>query len=162
MPNNKTKIVADPAKQELFIVREFDAPRERVFQAFTDSKTHAQWRGPRGFTMKLEKFEPYSNGGYRITHTDPQGNNFFFHGVYHEVMAPERIISTFEYDNLPEKGHVELETVRFEELLGGRTRVTTQVVYQSVADRDAMYGSGMEQGLIEGYEQLDELLAKQS
>jgi len=78
--------------------------------------------------------------------------------VTHEVNFPERIIGTFEFDGLPESGHVVLETTRFEVLPGDRTRVTSQSVFQSVSDRDGMIQSGMEHGVVEGYERLDEIL----
>jgi len=77
--------------------------------------------------------------------------------VFHEV-SPERVIQTFEFEGLPESGHVVLETMRLEDLPNGRTRLTTQSVYQSVADRDGMIQSGMEHGVREGYERLDEIL----
>jgi uncharacterized protein YndB with AHSA1/START domain len=158
MTVNKTKVVAEPGKQEVIITREFDAPRELVFRAFTDPKLYVQWLGPRSLTMRLEKFEPTSGGGWRYVHKDKDGNEFGFHGVIHEVLAPERIIDTFEFEGLPEKGHVSLQTAKFEELPGGRTRVTAQAVFQSVADRDGMVQSGMEQGVVESHERLDELL----
>ena len=108
--------------------------------------------------MTLEKFEPRAGGSYRYIHKDPDGNEFAFHGVNHEVLAPERIISTFEFEGLPEKGHVVLETLRLEALPGGRTSLTVQSVFQSVADRDGMIQAGMERGVTEGYERLDALL----
>jgi len=157
---NKTKITAEPGRQELFITREFDAPRELVFKAFTDPKLYTQWLGPRRYTMNLEKFEPKSGGMWRYTHKDKDGNEFGFHGVYHEVLAPERMIDTFEFEGLPEKGHVSLETAKFMELPGGRTRVTMQSVFQSVADRDGMMQSGMEEGINESFARLDELLER--
>ena len=152
---NKTKITAEPGRQEFFITREFDAPRELVFKAFTDPKLYTQWLGPRRYVMNLEKFEPRSGGMWRYTHKDKDGNEFGFHGVYHEVLAPERMIDTFEFEGLPEKGHVSLETAKFMELPGGRTRVTMQSVFQSVADRDGMIQSGME-----SFDRLDELLER--
>jgi uncharacterized protein YndB with AHSA1/START domain len=82
--------------------------------------------------------------------------------VNHEVLEPELLISTFEFEGLPEKGHVILGTVRLEALPGGRTRLTSQSVFQSVADRDGMLQSGMERGVNEGYERLDDLLAKRA
>jgi len=142
------------------ITREFDAPRELVFKAFTDPKLYTQWLGPRKYAMNLEKFEPRSGGMWRYTHKDKDGNEFGFHGVYHEVLAPERMIDTFEFEGLPEKGHVSLETAKFVELPGGRTRVTMQSVFQSVADRDGMMQSGMEQGINESFDRLDELLER--
>ena len=160
MAKNITKITAEPGKQELFITREFDAPRELVFKAFTDPELYVQWLGPRNMAMRLERFEPRNGGMWRYFHTDPQGNEYGFHGVYHEVLPPERLIDTFEFEGLPESGHVTLETARFEALPGGRTRFNAQVIFQSVADRDGMVASGMEQGMSEGFERLDELLKK--
>lgn len=157
---NQTILVAEPGRQEIFVMREFDAPRKLVFTAFTDPKLYLQWLGPRGYSMKLETFEPRSGGRWRYIHTDPQGNEFGFHGVNHEVLPPERIIDTFEFEGQPEAGHVMLETVKFEELPGGRTRVTTQSVFQSVADRDGMVQAGMERGLVDSYERLDEVMEK--
>jgi len=156
---NKTTITVEPGKQELFITREFDAPRELVFKAHIDPKLYAQWLGPRGYEMVLEAFEPKSGGGYRYIHKDKDGNEFGFHGVFHEI-SEELMIQTFEFEGLPERGHVILDTMRLESLPGNRTRITIQSVYQSVADRDGMVQSGMEHGVNEGYERLDELLEK--
>ena len=160
MTKNITKITAEPGKQEIIITREFDASRELVFKAFTDPKLYIKWLGPRELVMTLEKFKPKNGGMWRYIHTDQEGNEFAFHGVNHEVSAPERIIGTFEFEGLPEKGHVILQTVRFESLPGGRTKLTSQSVFQSVADRDGMLQSGMERGVIDSYDRLDELLAK--
>ncbi len=156
--NNPTKITAEPGKQEIIIEREFDAPRELVFKAFTDPKLYAQWLGPRGLTMKLETFEPRDGGSWRYIQKDQNGNEFAFHGVNHEVNAPERIISTFEFEGLPEKGHVILQTARFVAMPGNRTLLSSQSVFQSVADRDGMLQSGMEMGVNDSYDRLDELL----
>jgi uncharacterized protein YndB with AHSA1/START domain len=158
--NRKVKLTAEPGKQEFFITREFDAPRELVFKAFTDPELYVQWVGPRRFRMKLEKFEPWSGGSWRYTHTDTDGTVYGFHGVNHEVTAPSRLIDTFEFENLPETGHVSLETAIFEELPGGRTRITEQSVFQSVADRDGMMQGDMEEGVNESYDRLEELLEK--
>lgn len=160
MSKNKTVITAEPGKQELFIAREFDAPLELVFRAYTDPEIYAQWLGPHGLTTWLEVFEPVSGGKYKFVQKDKDGNEFSFHGVTHEVLLNERIIGTFEFDGLPESGHVVLETTRFEALSGNRTRVSSQSVFQSVADRDGMVQSGMEHGVVEGYERLDEILEK--
>ena len=156
----KTKITAEPGKQEIIIEREFDAPRELVFKAFTDPKLYVQWLGPRELTTTLETFEPGNGGSWRYIQKDAGGNEYAFHGVNHEVLSPERIIGTFEFEGLPEKGHVILETVRFEELLGNRTKLTSQSVFQSVVYRDGMLYSGMEEGVNDSYNRLDELLEK--
>ena len=154
---NKTVITAEPGKQELFITREFDAPRELVFKAHTDPQLFVQWLGPRGYEMTLEAFEPVSGGRYRYLHKDPNGNEYGFHGSFHE-MSLERMIQTFEFEGLP--GHVSLDSMTLEELPGGRTKTTVHSVFQSVADRDGMIQSGMERGVTEGYERLDEVLGK--
>jgi uncharacterized protein YndB with AHSA1/START domain len=156
---NKTTITAEPGKQELFITREFDAPCEVIFKAYTDPKLFAQWVGPRDYTMKLETFEPKSGGRYRYIHVDKAGNEYGFHGVFHEI-SPEQMIQTFEFEGLPESGHVSIETLKLDSLPGGRSRVTIHAVYQSVFDRDGMIQSGMERGVNEGYERLDALLEK--
>ena len=156
---NKTTITVEPGKLDLFITREFDAPRELVFKAHTDPNLFVQWLGPRGLTTNLETFEPVSGGRWRFTQKDKDGNEYGFHGVFHEI-SPERMIQTFEFEGLPESGHVTLETTKLEALPNGRTRLTTQSVFQSVSDRDGMVQSGMESGVNEGYERLDELLAK--
>lgn len=160
MNQNQTKIIAQPGKQEIFIIREFNAPLELVFKAYTDPKLYAEWLGPRGTRVTLEKFEPRSGGVWRYTSIDKDGNEYAFHGVNHEVKFLERIISTFEYEGLPESGHVALETAKFEAISDDRTRVTSQSVFQSVSDRDGMIQSDMEKGVNEGFERLDELLAK--
>lgn len=155
---NKTTITVEPGKQELFITREFEAPPALVFKAYTDPHVLVQWLGPRDLTTRVEKFEPVSGGAYRYVSVDPQGNEFGFHGTFHE-MSPTLMIQTFEFEGLPEPGHVSLDTLRLEALPGNRTRIHIQSVFQSVADRDGMAQSGMEQGLTEGYERLDDILA---
>jgi uncharacterized protein YndB with AHSA1/START domain len=155
---NKTQLIAEQGKQEVIIIREFDAPRELVFRAFSDKDILVQWVGPRDMSMKYEKFEPFAGGSYRYVMSLPNGMAFGFHGVCHEHTAPERTIQTFEFEGLPERGHVVLETVRFEELPNDKTRVTIQSVFQSVQDRDGMVQSGMESGVVVSHERLDELI----
>jgi uncharacterized protein YndB with AHSA1/START domain len=155
---NKTTIVAEPGKQELFIIREFDAPRTLVFKAFSDKKLLENWFGCGEMKVKYEKFEPRSGGSYRYISTMENGMSFGFHGVCHDFSPPQRIIQTFEFEGLPETGHVIMETTKFEEISSDRTRVTVQSVFQSVADRDGMVATGMEKGVMESHEHLDQLL----
>jgi uncharacterized protein YndB with AHSA1/START domain len=154
---NETKVTVEPGKQELFITREFEAPRDLVFKAFTDPKLIVKWLGPRMLKIRLEKFEPKTGGSYRYIQIDPNGAEFGFHGVVHDVTAPERIIQTFEFEGLPESGHVVLETLKFITLPGNRTRIINQSLFQSVEDRDGMVKSGMEWGVNESHQRLDEL-----
>lgn len=157
MSKNKTMITAEPGKQELFITREFDAPRELVYRAHTEPEIFAQWLGPKDLSVDFEVFEPVSGGRWRFLNVDQDGNEYAFHGTFHEV-TPTRIIQTFEFEGLPETGHVSLETLTLEDLGNGRTKLTTHAVYQSVADRDGMVQAGMESGVTEGYEKLDDIL----
>lgn len=154
---NKTIVSAEPGKQELFITREFDAPRDLVFRAHVDPDLYIQWVGPRDLTMTIEKFDMVDGGSYKYTH-ERDGHRYAFFGVSHEVKAPERIVGTFEFDGLPERGHVIMGKTLFEELPAGRSRVVHQSVFFSVEDRDGMIQSGMERGVTEGYQKLDELL----
>jgi uncharacterized protein YndB with AHSA1/START domain len=154
--HNETQIVADPALPTVVIIREFDAPPDRVFQAHTDSDLLEQWLGPRGLTMRTDVFDARTGGSYRYVHSDADGNEYGFHGVFHEVRPSERIVQTFEFEGAA--GEVTLETARFEDL-GGRTRLTVTSVGESIEARDAMVASGMEYGIREGYERLDEVLA---
>src|SRR6476659_751647 len=151
---NKTTVTAEPGKQELYIIREFEAPRELLFKAYTDADLYAKWVGPNDLSMTVEKMDAFDGGSYRFVH-ERDGHKYTFHGVYHEVLAPERIIGTFEFDGLPEKGHVIMGTTKFEDIGGGRSRLVHQSVFQSVGDRDGMLQSGMERGVSEGYEKLD-------
>ncbi len=156
----KAIIKAEPGKQEILITREFNAPREIVFKANTDPELYKQWIGPRRLNTTIDTFESKNGGSWRYIQKDSDGNEFAFHGVNHDVTTPKRIISTFEFEGLPESGHVILQTAKFEELSGNRTRLTSQSVFQSVEDRDGMLQSGMEMGVNESYDRLDELLKK--
>jgi uncharacterized protein YndB with AHSA1/START domain len=160
MTAKKTTILAEPGKQEILITREFDAPRELVFKACTDPKLIPQWWGPRYLSTEVDTMDVRPGGQWRFINRDAEGQAYAFHGVYHEVLAPERIIDTFEYEGLPETGHVILETMKLEALPGGRTKLTVQSVFQSVADRDGMLQSGMEEGLSDTHDRLAELLQK--
>lgn len=157
--NNKTQVIAETGKQELFIIREFDASRELVFKAFSTPEIIVQFHAPFGANMKFN-YADYKNGGsYSWTQSDNDGNIFCtFKGVIHEIVSPERIIQTTELEGLPEGGHIVLEALTFETLQNGNTKLTIQDVCRSVADRDAMIESGMESGLVIVFEQLDELI----
>jgi uncharacterized protein YndB with AHSA1/START domain len=160
MSAHTTTVFAEPGKQEILITREFDAPRELVFKACTDPKLIPEWWGPRYLSTEVDKMDVKPGGQWRFINRDAEGNVYAFHGVYHEVRSPERIIDTFEFEGLPETGHVAMETMKLEELPGGRTSLTVQSVFQSVADRDGTLQSGMEEGVNDTYNRLAELLEK--
>ncbi|MEU4169190.1 SRPBCC family protein [Streptomyces sp. NPDC026665] len=151
----ETRIEADPELPTILITREFDAPPERVFRAYTDPDLVVRWLGPRRMTMRIDVYEARTGGSYRYVHREADGTEYGFRGVFHEVRHDERIVQTFAYDGFPDG--VSLETTLFEDL-GGRTRVTTTSLMASVDARDAMIRSGMRRGVTEGHERLDELL----
>lgn len=157
MSKNKVSVIAEPNKQELFITREFDAPRELVYKAHIDPTLFVQWLGPKDLGVILDVFEPVSGGKYRYINKDNDGNEYAFHGTFH-TMSEELMIQTFEYEGMPEPGHVTLDTSRLEKLPNNRTRITIHSVFQSVADRDGMVQAGMESGVTDGYEKLDTVL----
>lgn len=155
--HHETQIEADPALPTIVLTREFDAPPELVFRAYTEADLVRRWLGPRRLTMHVDEFEARTGGAYRYRHVDEDGTVYAFRGVFHEVRPHDRIVQTFTYEGMPDS--VSLETAIFEDL-GGRTRVITKSVMDSIEDRDAMIASGMETGIREGYERLDELLAE--
>ena len=125
-----------------------------------DPKLIPEWWGPSYLSTEVDRMDVKPGGQWRFINRDAEGHAYAFHGVYHDISAPERVIDTFEFEGLPEPGHVTLETMKLEELPGGRTRLTTQSVFQSVADRDAALQSGMESGISDTYNRLEELLDK--
>lgn len=153
----KTNLIAEPGKQEIRMERIFAAPRDLVFNVWTDPKHIPQWWGPKYLTTVVDKMDAKAGGLWRFVQRDQQGNEHGFHGVYHDIVSPERIVNTFEFEGVP--GHVVLETAIFEALPDGKTRVTATSVFQSLADRDAMVKSGMESGAVETWERFAELLA---
>lgn len=155
---NKSHLKVEPGKQEITSTREFEAPRALVFKAYTDSSLIPQWWGPAQYQTTVEVLDARPGGRWRFIQKDARGSQDAFHGVFHEVVPGEQIIQTFEYEGIPGH-HVILETITFEDL-GGRTRVTDQMVFQSVADRDGMVQAGMEGGADESAERLAALLKK--
>lgn len=157
---NQLTVIAEPGKQELFLKREFDAPRDLVYAAFSDPYILTQWSAPFDMKMKIDKYDNKAGGQYRFLYIDAKGNEFAFNGVIHEIVPEERVIRTYEFEGLPEKGHVLMEVLMFESLPNDRTRMVTQQVFRSVADRDGMVQSGMEHGATDSYNKLDTALEK--
>ncbi len=144
-----------PSDREIRVERIFNAPRDRVWQAFTDPALVAQWWG-RGNRLVIERLEVERGGHWRfVEHSDDGVHGF--EGRFREVTPPERLVQTFEWDGMP--GYVILETADFEDLGDGRTRVVNVSLFYSTEERDGMLSSGMEQGLNESYAALDRLLA---
>jgi len=153
---NETEIIVDPDVPMVQIIREFDAPPDKVFRAHTDPELVRQWLGPRRHEMIIDHWDCRTGGSYRYVHAS-DGNEFGFHGCFHDV-TPNRIVQTFTFEGFPEQ--VALETLVLEDLGGGRTRLVAQSLVDSFEARDGFVASGMEGGVREGYERLDELLAR--
>lgn len=153
-----TQISAPPGLPFIDISREFQASPELLFRAHSEPDLVAQWLGPRKYEIAIEEYDCRDGGRWRYVHRDDQGHAFAFHGVFHGPQSPDGMVQTFEFEGAP--GHVSLDSMRFEDLGGGRTRLVGRSVYQSVEARDAMVESGMEIGLNEGYGRLDDLVAR--
>ena len=153
--HHETQIVADPDVPLVRIVREFDAPPEKVFRAHTDPELLARWMGPRNLEMTIDRYDCRTGGSYRYVHSR-DGEDYGFHGSFHEVRPDELIVQTFPFEGFPDQ--VALEKLVLEDIGGGRTRLTATSLVDSFADRDAFVASGMETGVVEGYERLDEVL----
>lgn len=149
-----------PAEREIHVERTFEAARERVFAAYTDPELIPKWWGPRGTTTIVEEMDATAGGGWRFVMRNSDGSETGFRGVFREVTPHERIVQTFEWEGLP--GHVSVDTAVFEDLGDGRTRVVSTSIFHTAEERDGMIESGMERGMNETYERLDELLAGQA
>jgi uncharacterized protein YndB with AHSA1/START domain len=153
---NALNLVAPVDTLAMEFTREFDAPGAAVFRAHAEPDLVKKWLGPRGLEMDIQRWDFATGGGYRYVHTDEDGS-YEFNGVYHAVRKDELIIQTFEVDGAPDS--VNIEFMWFEEVGDGRSRVRGRSICPSLAARDGLLNSGMEGGMTEGFEKLDELLA---
>jgi len=154
---HETEIVIDPDVPLVRIVREFDAPVEKVFRAHLDPELFAQWTGPVYLTTRIDEWDFRTGGSYRYA-MEADGDAHEFYGSFHEIRPNELIVQTFTYAPMPDG--IALEKLRFEDLGDGRTRLVSTSLVDSFEDRDAFVASGMEQGVVEGYQQLDAVLAE--
>ncbi len=154
---DKTEYVIEPGKHDITSTIVLDAPRELVFKAYTDPKLFAQWWGPRRYKNEIDTFDSRTGGSWRVIQVGDDGSRHAFRGVNHDVVAPERICATFEYEGVP--GHVALQTATFESV-DTKTKVVAHLVFESVMDRDGMVASGMQDGADESMDRLAELLVE--
>jgi uncharacterized protein YndB with AHSA1/START domain len=144
-----------PSDREIHVERVFDAPRDRVWRAYTDPKLVAQWWG-RGNKLDIQKMDLKPGGDWRYVEHSDHGE-FAFHGRYREITPQDRIVQTFAWDGM--QGHEIVETARFIDLGNGRTKVVSTSLFHSKDERDGMVKMGMEKGMNESYAALDRLLA---
>jgi uncharacterized protein YndB with AHSA1/START domain len=153
---HQTEIAVDRDLPVVRITREFDAPPAKVFRAHAEPDLVVQWLGPRRYQMHIDHYDCRTGGSYRYLHVN-DGEEFAFHGSFHEVRPSELIIQTFTFEGMPDG--VALERLIFEDLHDGHTRLTATSLFESFSTRDAFIADGMEDGVREGYDRLDEVLA---
>ena len=149
----KTKINAEEGKQELLITREFDLPLEILFKAYIEPEIVEQWMG-----TKVLKMENKKHGSYQLETTDPKGNKYHFNGTIHNFIPNQKIIRTFEFENMP--FGVQLELLTFEKLGDDTSKLTMHVLYESVAQRDQVVKMGMTQGINMAHNRMQEIVSK--
>ena len=155
--NSPAALLTILSDREVVLTRIFDAPRELLFKAHTDPDLIPQWWGLRSNTTIVEEMDVRPGGMWRFIQRDTSGREFTFHGEYREVLSPERLVNTFEFEGVP--GHIILDTTIFEESPDGKTKLTATSRFATIVDRDGMLNSGMESGSNEAWDRLAELLA---
>ena len=151
--NNSSMTVTLPSDCEIVLTREIDAPRDLVFEAYSKADHLKHWWGRMGSTLPVCEMDFRPGGAWRFVERDATGNEWGFRGEYRDILRPERIVQTFEFEGMP--GHISRDTLVFEDL-GGRTRLVNTSVFDSVEDRDGMLQSGMEEGAGELFIRLSE------
>jgi uncharacterized protein YndB with AHSA1/START domain len=156
--SNSLQLSAPEGVPYVDCVREFDFTAADVFRAHTDADLFRQWIGPRDLTTRIDAFDCRSGGSYRFVQKGRDDAEYAFRGVFHTVREDAFVLQTFEYEGYPDI--VTLEFSTFEDLPGGRSRLTGRSVYPSIEARARYLEDGMESGIAAGYDQLEELLAK--
>jgi uncharacterized protein YndB with AHSA1/START domain len=147
--------VTTPSDREIVMTRVLDAPRELVFEAHSSCEHMSRWWGPRGYEFASCELDFRPGGRWRIVHRAPGGDEYGFRGEFREIVRPERIVWTFEWEGMP--GHVSVGILTLEEH-DGKTTLTSTSVFDTVQDRDGMLQSGAEKGAAESMDRLEEYL----
>jgi uncharacterized protein YndB with AHSA1/START domain len=155
MGGSNALTVTTPSDREIVMTRVFEAPRDLVFEAHSSCEHLSRWWGPRRYEVIGCEVDFRPGGAWRVVHRGPEGEEYGFHGEYREIVRPERIVWTFEFEGAP--GSVSVETMTLEEH-DGKTTFTSTSVFSSVEERDGMLESGMESGAAETMDRLDEYL----
>ena len=155
--SGRTLTVATPTDLEIVMTRDIEAPRDLVFEAHTSCEHMSKWWGPRRYQTTSCEIDFRPGGAWRIVQSGSDGQEFGFHGEFREIVRPERISWTFEFEGMP--GHVSVDTVTFEEQ-DGKTTLTARSVFDSVEDRDGMLRPGMTEGASETWDRLAEYLER--
>jgi len=154
---NKATVTAKPGESLIRIEREFNVPKAKLWKAMSTRELIEKWWTGPGYQVRVEEFEPRDGGKWRyIQYMDGKDEEFAFYGVFHEY-GPERVVQTFEFSGLPERGHVIMERMQLKEVGEGKTLLTVDQSFFSAQDRDGMMASGMEEGMNQTYAKLEEL-----
>ena len=156
---NKSSFVINREQLEVVQQRIFDVPRELLFKTISDPALIPQWWGPRRYSTKVDKMDFRVGGQWRFINIDDKGNEYAFHGVYKEIIPNTKVVDTFNFEPIP-GDHELLETLLLESIGENQTKMTSTAKYQTIQDLEGMNGSGMEQGAIETWDRLDELVTK--
>jgi uncharacterized protein YndB with AHSA1/START domain len=157
---NETKYalkITFPNDREMVSTRSFNAPRDLVFEALTSCEHLKNWWGPRRMVMASCEMDFIEGGKYRFVHRDTDGSEYAFRGEFLEIVRPERVVQTFEFELMA--GHISRETMVLTEE-NGVTTLTGHSIYSSAEDMKGHVDSGMESGMVETYDRLEELLSK--
>lgn len=149
-------IEADKKVPIIRITRDFNATRAQLLKAHTDPELYARWVGPSDMTTEIDYWDARTGGNWRFINKRGQ-DEFGFHGSFHEV-SDDRVVQTFTWEGMPEG--VSLQTLTFEDLGDGTTRLHAQSLVDSFEARDGWLASGMEVGINDGYAKLDALLTE--
>ena len=162
MKNKGTLKLSTSAEREIVMTRAFDAPRHLVFDALTKPELIKRWLlGPPGWSMPICEVDLKVGGHYRyVWRHDSDGRDMGMGGIFHEIVAPARLVQTEKFDESWYAGEALATAVLVEQK--GRTTLTTTVLYESREARDGILKSGMERGVAASYDRLEELLAETS
>src|SRR5438128_2068618 len=133
---NAATVTVKPNDQTVIIERTFDAPRSHVYRAMTQKDLVEKWWVGPGYSVRVDVLEAHEGGAWRFVQTNAEGQEFAFHGSFHTA-SPELTIQTFEFDGLPEPGHVSLDKMMLTEK-DGKTHMRIESTYMSLTDRDGM------------------------
>jgi uncharacterized protein YndB with AHSA1/START domain len=147
--------ITTPSEREIVMTREFNAPRDLVFEAHTSCEHMSRWWGPRRYEVASCEMDFHEGGKWRIVHRGSEGDEYGFRGEFREIVPPERIVWTFEYEGFP--GSISVQTLTLEEH-DGKTTLTATSAFDTVQERDGMLQSGMEEGAAESMDRLEEYL----
>ncbi len=152
---SEATIEADPALPIIRITRDFHGTVAQLMAAHIDPELFVRWVGPDGLETRIDRWDARDGGEWRYTAV-ADGTEHRFRGCFHQL-TDDRIVQTFTWEGQPDE--VSLETLWFEELDDGTTRLHAQSLVDSFDGRDAWLASGMEIGVNEGYAKLDAVLA---